>query len=86
MGISRTHGRAALRVEPLLVALLISGCAGSEPFEPRDEREEGPAQGLFTGSRGEWVIHREEENKGEQKTESEREQKKRPEKSADGYQ
>jgi hypothetical protein len=51
-------------------------------------------KGLFTGSQGEWVIlgpkapqkDKEEKNKGGQETESEREQKKLPEKSADGYQ
>ena len=25
-------------------------------YEPRDDREEGPEKGLFTGSQGEWVI------------------------------
>jgi hypothetical protein len=42
----------------LLVALLVSGCAGIKPFEPRDYREEGPEKGLFTGSKGEFVIFR----------------------------
>ena len=63
-------------------------------YEPRDDREEGPEKGLFTGSQGEWVIlgpkapqkDKEEKNKGEQETASEREQKKQPEKSTDGYQ
>ena len=94
MGISRKHRRKALWIGPLLVALLVAGCAGITPYEPRDHREEGPEKGLFTGSQGEWVIlgpkapqkDKEEKNKGEQETESEREQKKQPEKSADGYQ
>lgn len=63
MGISRVHRRKALWIGTLLVALLvallvIAGCAGIEPYEPRDNREEGPEKGLFTGSEGEFVIFR----------------------------
>jgi hypothetical protein len=58
MGISRTHRRKALWIGPLLVALLVTGCAGIKPYEPRDHREEGPQKGLFTGSEGEFVIFR----------------------------
>jgi hypothetical protein len=39
-------------------SLLIFGCTGIQPFEPRDNREEGPQKGLFTGSQGEFVIFR----------------------------
>jgi hypothetical protein len=93
MGIFGAHKRKVLWIVALLVVLLVGGCAGIKPYEPRDDREEGPKKGLFTGSQGEWVIlgpkaplkDREEKNKGEQETESEREQKKLPEKSADGY-
>lgn len=50
-------GRKALWIIALLVALLvIAGCAGIEPYEPRNHREEGPEQGLFSGSKGEFVI------------------------------
>ena len=42
----------------MLVALLVTGCAGIKPYEPRDHREEGPEKGLFTGSEGEFVIFR----------------------------
>ena len=42
----------------LLVALLVTGCAGIKPYEPRNNREEGPQKGLFTGSEGEFVIFR----------------------------
>ena len=58
MGISRTHRRTALRVGLLLVVLLVTGCAGIKPFEPRNYREEGMEEGLFTGSEGEFVIFR----------------------------
>ena len=40
----------------MLVALLVTGCAGIKPYEPRDNREEGMEKGLFTGSKGEFVI------------------------------
>ena len=58
MGISRTQRRKVLWIGPLLVALLVTGCAGIEPYEPRDNREEGMEKGLFTGSAGEFVIYR----------------------------
>jgi hypothetical protein len=58
MGIFRTFRRKALRICPLLVVLLIAGCVGIEPYEPRDYREEGPEKDLFTGSEGEFVIFR----------------------------
>jgi len=81
-------GQKALVIGLVLVVLLTAGCAGIKPYEPRNDREEGPQKGLFTGSQGEWVIlgpkapqkDREEKNKGEQNTESEREQKKQSEK------
>jgi hypothetical protein len=40
----------------LLVTFLVAGCSGIEPYEPRDNREEGPEKGVFTGSEGEFVI------------------------------
>ena len=58
MGISKTHRRKALLISLLLLALLVAGCAGIEPYEPRDNREEGPQKGLFSGSEGEFVIFR----------------------------
>jgi len=42
----------------LLIAVVMAGCAGIEPFEPRNHREEGPEKGLFPGSQGEFVILR----------------------------
>jgi hypothetical protein len=58
MGISRTPRQKSLWIGLLLVALLVTGCAGIEPYEPRDTREEGPEKGLFTGAEGEFVIYR----------------------------
>ena len=58
MGILGAHSRKALWVGPLLVALLVAGCAGIKPYEPRNHREEGPEKGLITGSGGEFVIFR----------------------------
>jgi hypothetical protein len=42
----------------LLALLAAAGCAGIEPYEPRNAREEGPEKGLFTESEGEFVIFR----------------------------
>jgi hypothetical protein len=58
MAVLRRHRRKALWIGLLLVALLVTGCAGIKPYEPRDHREEGPEKGLFTGSEGEFVIFR----------------------------
>jgi len=58
MRISGINRRKALWVGPVLAALLVSGCAGIKPYEPRDNREEGPEKGIFTGSEGEFVIFR----------------------------
>ena len=50
--------RRTLWIGPLLVALLIAGCAGFKPYKPRDYRQEGLERGLYTGSAGEWIIYR----------------------------
>ncbi len=55
---TRKTGGKALWIAALLAALLVAGCAGIKPYEPRDHREEGPQKGLFTGSEGEFVIFR----------------------------
>ena len=69
MGISGTPRRKVLWIVALLVTLLVvAGCAGIKPYEPRNNREEGPQKGLFTGSEGEFVIFRKAE---EPKKESE---------------
>ena len=58
MGIFRKLGQKALVMGLVLVVLLTAGCAGIKPYEPRNNREEGMEKGLFTGSRGEFVIFR----------------------------
>ena len=58
MGLSRAHRLKVLWIGPLLVALLVTGCGGIKPYEPRNNREEGPEKGVFTGSQGEFVILR----------------------------
>jgi hypothetical protein len=42
----------------LLALLAVAGCAGMESYKPRNNREEGPEKGLFTGAEGEFVIFR----------------------------
>ncbi len=58
MGILGSHRPKALWGATLIVALLFTGCAGIEPYQPRDYREEGLEKGLFSGSEGEFVIFR----------------------------
>lgn len=58
MDSSGTLGRAVLRFGGLLIAMLLTACAGLKPFEPRNDRVEGPEQGLFSGEAGEFVIWR----------------------------
>ena len=58
MGMLKTHWQKTQHAGFLLVILLVSGCAGIEPYEPRDHREDGPEKGLFSGSTGEFVIFR----------------------------
>jgi len=41
-----------------MAALLVTGCAGIEPYEARDHREEGPERGLLSGPDGEFIIYR----------------------------
>ena len=78
----------------LLMVVVMAGCAGIEPYEPPNNREEGPEKGLFTGSQGEWVIvgpkaeetDAEEKKNGPQESETNPEEKKRPEMPADDAQ
>ena len=79
MGISITLRRRALWIGLLLVALLLAGCAGIKPYDPRDYREEGMEKGLFTGSEGEFVIYRKADE-----PETGSEAAKKPDETADG--
>jgi hypothetical protein len=49
-------------IKPVVAVLTISailvGCTGMSSYEPRNNREEGPEKGLFSGSQGEFVIYR----------------------------
>ena len=40
------------------MAFLSVGCAGMQPFDLPNNREEGPEKGLLTGAQGEFVIYR----------------------------
>ena len=65
MDSSGTLGRAVLRFGGLLIAMLLTACAGLKPFEPRNDRVEGPEQGLFSGEAGEFVILRKDPEQGD---------------------
>ena len=41
----------------LLTIIFLAGCSGVTPYEPRNNREEGPENGLFSGAGGEFVIY-----------------------------
>jgi hypothetical protein len=58
MYILGSYRAKALWCAIVIVPLLFTGCAGIEPYQPRDYREEGLKKGLFTGSEGEFVIFR----------------------------
>jgi hypothetical protein len=45
-------------VAVLTISAILAGCTGMSPYEPRNNREEGPEKGLFSGSQGEFVIFR----------------------------
>ena len=50
-------GASTVLLFAVLLALAVSAC-GMEPYEPRNNREEGPKSGLLTGEQGEFVIFR----------------------------
>jgi hypothetical protein len=60
---NRHSGKICRAVILLLIFVLLIGCGGIQPYEPRNHREEGPEKGLFTGSEGEWVIFRKADEK-----------------------
>ena len=95
MGICSKHSRKnRWTAILLLIVVLMAGCAGIEPYEPPNNREEGPEKGLFTGSQGEWVIlgpkapetAAEEKKNGASESETNGEEKKRSQKPADDEQ
>ena len=51
---TRKSAGKALRFAALLGALLV--VAGCGQYELRNNREEGPENGLLTGSKGQWII------------------------------
>ena len=90
MNISLTYIRKGVSCGALLLAalLVIVGCAEIQPYSPPNHREEGPEKGLFSGSKGEWVIlgpADAAENKSMTSgAATDREPKKKPDESADG--
>jgi len=51
------YERRLLAVLTLLLLFAVSGCSGITPDgEIRNNREEGPAKGLFSGSDGEFIL------------------------------
>ena len=92
MGIYNEHSRKVwLTVVLLFIVVVMAGCAGIQPYDPPNHREEGPAKGLFTGSQGEWVIlgpkapetDAEEKKNGAPASETTGEEKKDPQKPSD---
>ena len=61
MAVFVKFNRARFIAGLLLTTALLSACAGMEPFEPRNDRVEGPERGLFSGEAGEFVIFRKDE-------------------------
>ena len=56
-------GQTLLRLGLLLMVMLVTACSGFEPYEPRNDRVEGPERGLFSGEEGEFVIYEKAEEK-----------------------
>ena len=52
----KSSGWISLAAAVLLLCLLVTGCSSITPYQPRNHREEGPERGVFTGSKGEFVI------------------------------
>ena len=59
-----TPRRNVFLLTPALALMLAAGCSGFEPYEPRNDRIEGPDQGLVAGPSGEFVIYEEDEEDG----------------------
>ena len=54
--LGKHSSKTRLIMASLLMWLTLMGCSGITPYQPRNHREEGPERGLFTGSKGEFVI------------------------------
>jgi hypothetical protein len=67
MATLRNPGRQVTWLPALLALCLAAGCTGFEPYEPRNDRVEGPDRGLVSGEAGEFVIYREDEEDGKKK-------------------
>jgi len=52
----KSVGWVSLAATVLLLCLFVTGCSSITPYQPRNNREEGPERGIFTGSKGEFVI------------------------------
>ena len=71
MKFARIKTICKLAVTVLTVSAMLSGCTGMSPYEPRNNREEGPEKGLFSGSQGEFVIFRGDPSTEDEKSERE---------------
>jgi hypothetical protein len=71
MKIAKIKTICKLAVTVLTVSAVLTGCTGMAPYEPRNNREEGPEKGLFSGSRGEFVIFRGDPSAEDEKSEPE---------------
>jgi hypothetical protein len=57
MSLCRQRGHRLIGIAALIGILLISGCSGISPDgKLRNNREEGPESGIFSGSSGEFVL------------------------------
>jgi hypothetical protein len=87
---TRKSAVTALWIAVLLAVLLVVACCGQ--YELRNNREEGPENGILTGPGGEWIIlgpksqqtGEGEKNNGSKESEANREETKRPENPANG--
>jgi hypothetical protein len=52
----KTGGARRWLLAAAAALVFLASCAALQPFEPRNHREEGPAQGVFTGAAGAIVI------------------------------